>query len=127
MIVQPIRKPVLVDDNEWAVFLDYGDASSQVLWKVVGPQNVEGARRLALAVLEMTGGVPAAQVTAPVDVKKTRSVTAALREHLTTEMTEEEVWLAVKEEFGLGNDKRYRVREVKKELIKAGTITAEME
>jgi hypothetical protein len=121
------QTPILIDDNEWAIFVDHGDASSQVIWKVVGPQNVENARRLAKAVLAATGGEADYDKPPPLKVEgKTRTVTAALREHLLAGTPEEDIWVAMKAEFNLGNDKRYRVREVKKELIKAGTLPADL-
>lgn len=99
-----------------------------VVWAVRGPQDAKQALQIARGVIAaLEGGQPAtepsrgnSQPSKP--SAKTRPMSAALREHLTAGLSDDEVWVKIVEEYQCGNDKRYRIKEYRKELTAKGEI-----
>ena len=116
--------PICLDGNEYPSAVIYaGTDNVQVLWRVVGPQDAEQARKIAegvIAALDSLAprqpGVSPQQAPAAAPKAKSRPMSAALREHILAGLDDDAVWAKIVEEFACGPDKRYRIKEYRKEL-----------
>lgn len=91
----------------------------QVIWRVYGPQDAShailvGEAIVAAARLAVDGVAQKPQTTTEAP-KKARNYTVAIREEIAAGKTDDEIWELLRVELSLANDKRYRVKEVRKE------------
>ena len=91
----------------------------QVIWRVYGPQDASRAilvgEAIAAAALLAVDGVAQKSQTTTEAPKKARNYTVAIREEIAAGKTDDEIWELLRVELSLTNDKRYRVKEVRKE------------
>lgn len=110
---------IFVDGNDSPVATVYAGLDHPlVVWAVRGPQDAKQALQIAEGIIAaLSGATPrVAPPAPPVLVPKARAMSAALREHILAGLDDEAVWTRIVEEFACGNDKRYRIKEYRKEL-----------
>ena len=120
-----VKTPIEVDGSHVATLI-HDETHPEVVWAVYGPQYADQARAICLAVLEAldrvekkTPSQPALTATQP--QKSSRNYTKAIREEITNGLSDDEIWELLKAELDLTSDKKYRIKEVRKESSQAKT------
>ena len=120
-----VKTPIEVDGAPVATLI-HDETHPEVVWAVYGPQYADQARAICLAVLEALDRAekktPSQPVSPPQHLQKsTRNYTKAIREEIANGLSDDEIWELLKVELALTPDKRYRIKEVRKESSQAKT------
>ena len=112
--------PVEVDGVEVAIIQTDMGGHKDVNWTIYGPQDASRAAAICTAILAALGDAgprqnePENPASRQPDLPK-RNYTKAIREEIAAGLSDDEIWEKLKSELDLGSDKRYRIKEVRKE------------